>query len=54
MRPERGADGDQDERQDDHERGDRADLDPARGEHLEGGEGEDCGQAVVEEAIEKA
>ena len=39
------------ENRDDHgERRKGADLDPVGGEHLERGEGEDRGQAVVQEA----
>ena len=48
--PEGCADRDRKEPEDDFEREDWGDFDPAGGEHLEGGKGEDGGQAVVEEA----
>ena len=47
---ERCGQGDGQEGQDDAQRRDGADLDPAGGEHLVGGEGEHSGQAVVQKA----
>ena len=47
---ERGRDGDTEDHDDDTERQHRADLDPVAGEHFDGGEGEDGGEAVMEKA----
>ena len=47
---EREGDGEAEDDDDDGEGVEGADLEPVGGEHLEGGEGEDQGEAVVEEA----
>ena len=46
----RYGEGEGEQGEDDAQRREGADLDPVGGEHLEGGEGQHCGQAVVQKA----
>jgi len=48
--PQGGCDGEREEGEDDGERGEGRDVDPVGGEHLERGEAEDGGDAVVQKA----